>query len=143
MMRPVQTWERVTATVGIMVFLGFAIGCMSLQLGGRNEVLTTDAGVTSQSGRVSIAAGDMIEVHYPVPFAYPPNLQLEEEWRRCKLIEQRPDSFRVKNLGNSACEVAWRARGVKIAPPATLPVAPPEATTVAPTLGPPTIATKE
>jgi hypothetical protein len=143
MVRPIQTWERVTAAVGIVVFLGFAFGCMSLQLGGRNEVISTDPSVASQSGRVTIAAGDVVEVHYPVPYAYPPNLQLEEEWRHCRIVEQRPDSFRVKNLGNSACEVAWKTRGVKVAPVGTLPAGTQETTTSAPTLGAPAIATKQ
>jgi len=141
-MRSVRTWERVAAAVGIVLFLGFTFGCMSLQFGGRNEVISTDPNVTSQSGRVSIAAGDIVEVHYPVPYAYPPNLELEEEWRHCKIIEQRPDSFRVKNLGNSACEVAWKTRGVKVAPVGTLPAGSSESTASTPTLGSPTITTK-
>jgi hypothetical protein len=113
---PLARGERWAAVLAGTLFIACALGCMNLHFG-RTEVVGSDNSTGLQSGKARLGSGDDLVVHYPVPYAYPPNLELDNDGAECKLIEQKPDYFRVKNLTSSAREVSWKARGVKTPQP--------------------------
>jgi hypothetical protein len=123
--------QRIGVAAGVAVFLAFALGCMSIQLGGRNEVFQTDELTGLQTGRVDIPPGAILEIYYPVPYQSPPNLTIETSWQDCLIVEQKADHFKVKNPSGTAREVTWKARGLRIATSlAIVPPSPPNASVV-------------
>lgn len=89
--------------------LAASLGCAVLSIGP-----TTADTSNHQSGKVTIPAGQELDVYYPGPFASPPNLQTETIFDDCLVIEQRPDHFRIKNPSPFSREVRWEARGVAV-----------------------------
>ena len=105
--------ERALALCGIVAFLGFSLGCLSLNIGGRTEVAPpAEAGATT--GRVTIPAGQSQDVFYPHPYAATPNLVVEGGQNTCTIEDQLPNRFRVHNPGPFAREITWKARGEKV-----------------------------
>jgi hypothetical protein len=107
-----------------LLLVGSALGCMSLSIGERTEVVSPDAGCCVQSGKVHLRPGELLMVYYPIPYPSPPNLVVDNDrdpWGECHVIEQRPDGFQVKNQGVFAHDVRWTTRGLKgnLPPPLT------------------------
>ena len=131
-LRPRRVWRRrIGAAAGCAVFIAFALGCMSIQLGGRNEVIQTDEVTGLQTGRVDVPPGATQEIYYPVPYQSPPNLTVETFWQDCLIVEQKADHFKLKNPSGMAREVTWKARGLKMATSQPIVTQPPSNATVA------------
>jgi hypothetical protein len=109
------------AAVTVLIFLG----CMSLSIGGRNYEGQpgghTDGDVFIQKGTVHVKGRCEQDVYYPVPYAHTPNLELGEDIDQYHLVEQKEDHFRVWNPGPGTATVKWKARGVRVPPPAPVP----------------------
>ena len=112
------------------VFAGIALaliilGCMSIQIGGKNfHEGAAEDGSFQQCGEVRLAAGEMRVVYYPIPYAQPPNLEIDNLCNTCELLVQNADHFQIRNPALTSRTVDWRARGVKACPPAATPPAP-------------------
>jgi hypothetical protein len=74
--------------------------------------------VFTQEGGATLPARCEQDVYYPVAFASPPNLEIEDDglFQRCEIIEQRADRFRVWNPTFLSRSLSWTARGVQCAP---------------------------
>lgn len=112
--------KRVAASVGAAAVLAFCLGCMSLNFGGKTEVVQSDDGTGSQCGKIQLAAYEELTVYYPVPYYSPPNLQLDTGCEHFRITDQRADHFKVKNVNGLTREVSWKARGMKSLPPGTI-----------------------
>jgi hypothetical protein len=117
---------RLAGILSGVSLLALFLGCMSLSIGDRNN----DADVLDQSGKVCLKRGEVQDVYYPIPYASPPNLEVD--WMdadACEILEQRADHFRiVMKAGTSPFGVKWKARGVKapvVVPAAASPCPPP------------------
>ena len=108
-----------------LLFLAISLGCMSLSFGGRTEVVAPEGALTRQSDTIHLGPAQEIFVYYPVPYATPPNLVVSDTWRDCRVVEQRPDGFRVKNMSSSARDMDWTARGTKALAAAVVVTSPP------------------
>lgn len=107
-------------------------GCMSLNIGRTSNHVTSEAvsedGVYLQQGVARIKGGGEFEVHYPVPYQHPPNVELNEDSEHCEIVEQHEDHFKVRNTSPFKAEAHWKARGVRVTPaiaPPALPATPP------------------
>ena len=105
-------WERRLGVGGGVAFLICVLGCMSLNVGHLDTVQPADANV--QSGKLTIPANQTLDVFYPSPFIVTPNLVVENTCNDCKVVEQRPNLFRIQNPMMFAREITWTARGEKI-----------------------------
>jgi hypothetical protein len=113
--------RRITICTTATTFLATALGCMSLSFGDRTELVTPDNGFSRQTGQLRLRPGEELIVYYPGGYTAPPNLVVDDIGHDCRVIEQRPDSFVVKNLSSVARDVQWTARGTRVAPPAAPP----------------------
>ena len=107
-------------SITLLIFLG----CMSLSIGCRTEPDST----TCQEGKVSLRKGQELDVYYPIPYASPPNLEINWDADECEIIEQKADHFRIRCKRQCEATPHWKARGLKCPPPGTTPtviVAPP------------------
>jgi hypothetical protein len=109
--RPV---ERIMGIASCVVLLATFLGCMSI--GGRTEIVNRDDRSSTQSGKVTLAGKQELDVFYPVAYVSPPNLEFEEE---CVVVEQKADHFRVKNTSPFSRVITWTARGVPPSPSQT------------------------
>jgi hypothetical protein len=111
----VRQVERGFAAALALVFLGFGLGCMSLSIGGKSEVVSHDDVAGLERGNVHIGPGQEQTVYYPAPYMSPPNLEFEDTavTAKCQIVEQRPDGFRVRNMGATPVDISWKTRGVK------------------------------
>jgi hypothetical protein len=112
--------RRAAGVISGLGFLAIVLGCMNIQLGG-GTVATEDALTFSQRGSISASAGQEVDVYYPVPYASPPNLVIEDFTHNYSIIDQKSDHFRVRNNGLFAPSCDWTARGVKVAIPGAAP----------------------
>lgn len=101
-----------------------SMGCLALNFGGWSQK-SDDPSIVAQSGSVPIPKGQEVVVYYPRPYASPPNLELEDTFHNYKIVEQRPDCFRVRNESGT-WDLKWTARGVPVQPPVVAtPTTPP------------------
>jgi hypothetical protein len=114
------------AAAALLLFI--FVGCMSLTIGGRTEVVHHEENVLTQDGEAKVAGDCEMDVYYPVPYPHVPNLTLSS----CKplnapvLLVQKEDHFRVKNPDLFPVTVQWTAKGERQAPPVLVaPVSPP------------------
>ncbi len=116
----VDRFERWLVGAGGVLFLGFSLGCMSLNFGSRTEVVSAVDAPGIQRGKAHVRAGGDQVVYYPTPYTTPPNLELEDGALRdsLQIVEQRNDSFVVKNTSASSVDVSWKARGAVVGAPA-------------------------
>jgi hypothetical protein len=122
--------QRLGVVAGGSLFLASALGCMSLQFGGKTEVVREVAapkpdGVYEQFGTAKLAPHEDATVYYPVPHLSPPNLTVHEAPKRIedrqerpfRVVEQRPDRFRIENLGSDPLTVQWWTKGLRVQSP--------------------------
>jgi len=121
--------RRSAGVVSGLGFLVIILGCMNIQLGGRT-VLQEDSLTLTQQGSIAASSGQEVDVFYPVPYASPPNLVLEDFTHNYTVVDQKPDRFRLRNNGPFTPTCEWTAHGVRgtLAAAGARP-----ATTVAPT----------
>jgi hypothetical protein len=140
MRKPISLTAGISALTGsrsllaglVILTLAIFLGCMSLSIGGRtyeagSNDLTSEAEMLVQGGDVRVRPHGEQTVYYPIPYAHAPNLNLGEEADDCTILEQKEDCFRVRNTSFFAATIHWKARGMKVPPPA-----PPEALPAAP-----------
>jgi hypothetical protein len=132
-------FSRVVAALAAVMIVGVFAGCMSFNIGRTTNRVTSDSvgedGVLVQEGVARIKGGGDTEVHYPVSYQKPPNLELVEDGDHCEIVEQHEDHFRIRNSSPFKAEPKWKARGVKV--PAAVPVGPAPATSTSPPPDPP------
>jgi hypothetical protein len=102
------------------------MGCLSLNFGGHSSK-ADDPAVLTQTGSATIPRGQEAVVYYPKPYTSPPNLETDDSFHNYKIVEQKPECFRVRNEGG-AWDLKWTARGVGTQPPVTMAPATPAAT---------------
>jgi len=115
-------------------------GCMStnhyhtteeVRVAPAGEGSESQATALVQSGKITFKAGTMQVIYYPIPYASPPNLELDDA-EYFDLLEQKDKFFRIRCHTNSDYEKFtshWKARGLPIPPP---PGPPPEPATLLP-----------
>ena len=111
--------------LGTALFVGFSVGCMSLNIGGKTEVASQDtpvAGEGLQRGKAFVPQGREVCVYYPVPYTSPPNLEIEDLSNRhnIQIVEQKPDYVRLRNTSGAAVDVSWKTRGLLVTTAKTL-----------------------
>lgn len=122
------TKRKLTLLLAIVCLSLLTTGCLCLSFGGGCEGCgggehTESSGVLTQKGSLPKASGEPVTVYYPVPYASPPNLELRDPLNKCRIIDQRADSFRIVQDGPGMPDVNWTARGVKsTSPAASLPI---------------------
>jgi hypothetical protein len=123
-----------SAPVGLTaacITLAIITGCMSLSIGNRTiETAPTEEGVLCQQGEVHVPPNSLRVVHYPIPFARTPNLEVSSTFDDCEVREEHEDHFVLRNPNCFGRTVKWKARGLKCVPP------PPEGPAAAPELPP-------
>ena len=110
-------------------------GCLSFSIGGNHSTHSNeDPAVLAQSGTVTIPAGPVHDVYYPIPYASPPNLELDDPLHACEIVEQKADHFRVRINGVAgSAAVKWNASGVRLVQQVAAPQPnPPETSTSTP-----------
>jgi hypothetical protein len=97
------------------------LGCMSISIGNSDCA----AGEFKQEGTFRVQTGQEVLVYYPVPFGSPPNLEVEDTFGLCEIVEQKENYFRVRYGKNVTGwhTYSWTARGIH-APSAVTVVAP-------------------
>ena len=121
--------------------LAIFMDCMSLSIGNRTvEAPPCEEGVLCQQGEVHLPANTSQLIHYPIPYARKPNIEIDSTFDDCQIVEEREDGFLLRNPNCLSRTVKWKARGMKCDPapvtPSTPPPPPVPATT--PTLSAPT-----
>lgn len=118
--------RRMAALAGA-AWIAVVLGCMSISIGGKHITpgLHED-GAFVQEGKVHVPPGCQQAVYYPLPYAAPPNLDIDCTLHQCNIVEQKADHFVICNHGVFPRSVDWTARGVKCGPPPGLPLPPPE-----------------
>jgi hypothetical protein len=115
-------FSRPSAILAAVLALLIVAGCMSLNIGGNSD----ENGALVQTGTVSVPANAELEVYYPVPYAGPPNLEIEDWHQDCVITEQKDNHFRIRNNhGSWSRNVSWKARGLRV-PPAVIVNPPPQ-----------------
>ncbi len=137
--RAVSPWLRALALLGATTFLGLTLGCMSLNIGGRTEVVEP-ADPHLERGSLTVPAHQSIDVYYPNPYVATPNLTVENAWNDCKIEEQQPNHFRIYNPGPFSRDISWKTRGEKMPKDALMQTA--KAALGTPTEVPPTVTAK-
>jgi hypothetical protein len=130
----------VTTCLGIVIVLG----CMNISLGGHSAAvalpLAEEPGAFEQAGRLPVRTGpDPQVVYYAVPFAAPPNLEIEDPSGLCDIVDQKENCFKVRfhaNVTASPQSLAWKARGSRAGQQALAPVMPVAETQSAPSTPP-------
>jgi hypothetical protein len=124
------------ASAGVAACLGIVVvlGCMSINLGGRSADESKpcpDDGVLVQEGKVPVRPGSEQVIYYPVAYASPPNLEVQDALGLCDVLEQKETCFRVRfhpNFQTTNASLSWKARGVRGSSPPAVPAgAAPEA----------------
>jgi hypothetical protein len=128
------------ARVAAGLYLLIALGCMSFTIGGRgsDEVrpATEDVGMLTQEGKVPVRPGSEQLIYYPVSYASPPNLELEDPFHVSDIVDQKENCFRVRfheSVASADLTLLWKARGVRG------PSAPAAAPTAASETSPPAV----
>jgi hypothetical protein len=93
-----------------------ATGCVCLSFGGCDHSETD--GVLVQKGEVKCGYESQVTVYYPVAYASPPNLEINDHAKNFSILEQRPDCFRIVQVRPGLPAIEWTARGVRA--PATI-----------------------
>jgi hypothetical protein len=125
---------RLLTVLATLFLLALFLGCMSMNVG---NVLTTEDGVLTQSGEVTLNGHKPCTVYYPIPYISTPNLALKDFWDHddWEIGEQHWDHFSVvrkKSSWGSAIELKWTAKGLRGPPPAAPVVVAPAAESPAP-----------
>jgi hypothetical protein len=77
--------------------------------GGRTETAT---------GKVTLNSGETLEVVYPFPFVQPPGPLVKSEQKEVlKIVERKPDRFKITNVYTSPVSFEWEAVGVRAPAP--------------------------
>jgi hypothetical protein len=106
--------------LGVICLPLLSTGCICLSFGGwghdsgeqcESKHHDSDGAVT-QKGSLTFGNGEPVTVYYPVPFASPPNLEIRDQFNKCRIIDQRADCFRIVQDGPSVPSVHWTARGI-------------------------------
>ncbi len=121
------TKRKVTLLLAIVCLPLLTTGCLCLSFGGGCDghcggEHPESNGVLTQKGSFAKPTGEPVTVYYPVPYASPPNLEIQDPLNKCHIIDQRADCFRIVQDGPGMLNVNWTARGVKsISPSPALP----------------------
>ena len=146
--------SRAAGAVAACLSAVIAFGCMGIAIGNRTAEETKaccspgvdDSGALMQEGKIHIRPGSEKLIYYPIPYASPPNLEIEDTCDYCDVIEEKENCFRVRfhdNFTTTQQTLCWKARGVRCPPPPVPPSAlpadanPPAEAAPPPTLLPP------
>lgn len=123
--------HRTVGAVALAALSGIFLGCMNLSIAERTTLAPgcqLEAEVLCQEGRVTLAPEEMRVVHFPLPYASEPNLELDAS--ECvKIQSEEPASFVLCNRSEHFSKtVTWKARGQRkaAAPPPPREAPPPD-----------------
>jgi hypothetical protein len=117
--------RRTVGLVACGVLLFIFLGCMSIAIGNRTpDGVVLESGTLVQKGEAVVPSSTELDIYYPIPYARPPNLELDTDFEDGVLVAQQEDHFRVRNTHAFRRSVKWTARGIRATEPA--PVAAPE-----------------
>ncbi len=103
------------AALAIGIVLVIAVGCLSTPS-------RTGKAPLVQKSEFTLARGAEKEIIFPTPFAAVPELVVRDNWfNNTKVIECKPDRFRVRNEDEQFVHVTWTATGERPAAPTTPP----------------------
>jgi hypothetical protein len=119
---------KTAACLAVALSAAIVLGCMSLSFGSKEgdvvKVCAVESETFEQVGRIQVRSSPLDQTYYyPVPFASRPNLEIDDPYNMCEVVEQKEDCFKVKfhaNVTSSTQYLAWKARGVRVhqaAPP--------------------------
>jgi len=116
---------RTAGIIAGLAMLLIILGCMSIEIGTRKEECchTTPEGTLVQTGTITVQEKTTQRVNYPIPYASPPNLEIDCTFEDCVTTAQEADHFCVENPNVFCRKVTWKARGVRQTP-LPLPLAP-------------------
>jgi hypothetical protein len=123
--RPVIDWHQLERTVfsptaacaAAWLSLMVMLGCMNISIGGSSDSCSAVTGEFKQTGSVTLPAGAVKVVYYPVPFGSLPNLELDDANGTCEIIEQKEGYFRIRCreiAGGNTHTFGWTARGIHV-----------------------------
>jgi hypothetical protein len=128
---------RAGAAAAAVTLLCIFLGCMSLSIGGRTEVIhhvDNEEDLLIQEGEAKVPGDSELDVYYPKPYPNVPNLVLTSHnlISGVQLLVQKEDHFRVRNPDLLPMTVNWTAKGARqpaqilTVPGSPPPVPPPE-----------------
>jgi len=117
--------RRCVAALAVVVTLIIFLGCMSLNIG-RPVLDTAGDEVLFQKGKLQPSGETEQDVYYPIPYASPPNLTLDDTFSHdLVIVDQKPDHFRVRyGIDKPMIHffgVEWTARGMRATAAAKAP----------------------
>jgi hypothetical protein len=115
-----SSWRNLVGTLVVAAITAGVVACV-ISIGANLLLgrVSAPGGRLTQEGKVSLGAHGEREVFYAVPFAGPPNLELETPlggvfaMENVKLKEQKADHFTIQNTGGGRHELRWRAEGIR------------------------------
>jgi hypothetical protein len=120
-----KTAAAAVACLGAVIVLG----CMNISLGGKHDEVCKpvfeECPPFEQVGKIPIRAGNDQVIYYAVAYTSPPNLEVEDPFGLCEVLEQKENCFKVHfhaNVTSSPQYLAWKARGARM-PSASVPAA--------------------
>jgi len=117
----VDVWKS-KAVGGALVLLAIAsaltiAGILMLSCSGHWHFRRSEGDTLVQEDEVSIPGGQQQDVYYPIPYASPPNLTIDDDMGPIVVVQQFPDHFRISN-SRPFCEcVTWKAKGLRAPTP--------------------------
>ena len=117
--RRLKVARRSLAVLAFMITLIIFLGCMSFNIG--TTVVEPAAGeVLVQTGKLQPTGETEQDVFYPIPYASPPNLTIDDTFASdVVIVDQQPDHFRVRFVKNKPLVrvfgVEWTAKGLRAA----------------------------
>jgi hypothetical protein len=114
--RRLGSFERFGVWAGVASILGLVVSVLALNphfLGHSEEGLLLQTGTIDAAGRAPVS-DPQFDVYYPIPYVSPPELTWINMPYDIRVLEQRPDGFRVQFTGTfyGNGPPKWQARGV-------------------------------
>jgi hypothetical protein len=134
--RDANAWlfGKTAACLAVALSAVIVLGCMSLSFGCKegDVIKVCEPQTFEQVGKIQVRSSPLDQTYYyPVPFASRPNLEIDDPYNMCEVVDQQENYFKVKfhaNITSSTQQLTWKARGVHgpaAAPPPLFETTPP------------------
>ncbi len=93
------------AAFTVATLLLIVVGCVSSPTGPGRAVL-------EQKNEVTLKSGEEKDVFFPTAYVKPPSIEVKDDFlNNLKVVECKPDHFRVRNDSYQIVHVSWTASG--------------------------------